>query len=74
VLIKRRAILEKRQNKYGDGISSSSTELKDIEAEMETMGGLEAYQSMSAIGQGKDRGGGSESVLIGWMRELGIHK
>ncbi|CEL55365.1 UPF0657 nucleolar protein [Rhizoctonia solani AG-1 IB] len=74
VLIKRRAILEKRQNKYGDGISSSSTELKDIEAEMEAMGGLEAYQSMSAIGQGKDRGGGSESVLIGWMRELGMHK
>ncbi|CAE6410835.1 unnamed protein product [Rhizoctonia solani] len=72
VLIKRRAILEKRHKKSGgDG---SSIELKEIEAEMESMGGLEAYQHMSAIGQGKDRGGGSESVLIGWMRELGMHK
>ena len=46
----------------------------DIETEIESMGGLEAYQNMSSIGQGKDRGGGSETVLIGWMKELGMHK
>ncbi|KAF8717809.1 hypothetical protein RHS02_09265, partial [Rhizoctonia solani] len=70
VLIKRRAVLEKRGKKSRE----ESAELKEIQTEMESMGGLEAYQSMSAIGQGKDRGGGSESVLIGWMRELGMHK
>lgn len=39
---------------------------------MEEMGGLAVYQRMSTIGQGKDRGGGSESILIGWLDELGI--
>lgn len=34
------------------------------------MGGLAAYQRMSSIGQGKDRGGGSEGVLLGWLKEL----
>ena len=29
---------------------------------------------MSTIGQGKDRGGGSEKVLIPWMRELALHE
>jgi len=38
------------------------------------MGGLEAYQRMSAIGQGKDRGGGSEKVLVEWLHELGFGK
>lgn len=36
------------------------------------MGGLEAYQRMSTIGQGSDRGGGSEKVFIGWMNELSV--
>jgi 25S rRNA (adenine2142-N1)-methyltransferase len=36
------------------------------------MGGLEAYQRMSAIGQGEDRGGGTEKVLIEWLKELGL--
>lgn len=36
------------------------------------MGGLELYQDMSATGQRKDRGGGSEKVLIGWLKELDI--
>lgn len=42
--------------------------------QIEELGGLEVYQSMSAIGQGKDRGGGSEKVFIGWLKELGAHK
>ncbi|KAJ1307479.1 hypothetical protein OPQ81_001578 [Rhizoctonia solani] len=74
VLIKRRTALEKQKTKPGNEISAVKTELEEIEAEIESMGGLEAYQDMSAIGQGKDRGGGSETVLIGWMKELGMHK
>ncbi|KAH7341822.1 putative methyltransferase-domain-containing protein [Rhizoctonia solani] len=72
VLIKRRAVLQKQKSKPGAGDSTLKTELEEIDAEIESMGGLEAYQNMSAIGQGKDRGGGSETVLIGWMRELGM--
>lgn len=34
------------------------------------MGGLEAYQKMSVIGQGNDRGGGSEKVLIMFLNEM----
>ncbi|CAE6424867.1 unnamed protein product [Rhizoctonia solani] len=72
VLIKRRAALQKQKSKTGTETSSLRTELEEIDAEIESMGGLEAYQNMSAIGQGKDRGGGSETVLVGWMRELGM--
>lgn len=46
-------------------------ELRDVEREMESMGGLGVYQRMSSIGQGKDRGGGSERVLIGWLKGMG---
>ncbi|KAI0317294.1 putative methyltransferase-domain-containing protein [Amylostereum chailletii] len=46
--------------------------LADISKEMGEMGGLPAYQRMSTIGQGKDRGGGTEKVLIGWMKEIGL--
>lgn len=66
VLLKRRAALEKR-----GGIGAQG-DLEAVEAEIDSIGGLEAYQNMSAIGQGKDRGGGSESVLIEWMKELGM--
>ena len=45
--------------------------LAEIQRQIDELGGIECYQSMSAIGQGKDRGGGSEKVLIGWLKELG---
>jgi len=38
---------------------------------VEKLGGLEKYQYMSCIGQGSDRGGGSEKVLIGWLKQMG---
>lgn len=46
-------------------------ELEEIQRQIDELGGIECYQSMSAIGQGKDRGGGSEKVLIGWLKEMG---
>lgn len=48
-------------------------ELENVEKEMEEMGGLATYQHMSSIGQSEDRGGGSEKVLIGWLKELGLY-
>lgn len=36
------------------------------------MGGLELYQDMSATGQRNDRGGGSEKILIGWLKKTDV--
>ncbi|KAJ6547136.1 nucleolus protein [Mycena capillaripes] len=43
--------------------------LDDIKHQMEELGGLEFYQRMSAIGQGHDRGGGSEKPAISFLKE-----
>ena len=50
---------------------STSQALVEINDEIEQLGGLSAYQRMSAISQGNDRGGGSEKVFIEWLHEMG---
>lgn len=77
VLIKRQTQLQQllqhgTAKEINRGSTSAKAELADIEREIEELGGLAAYQRMSTIGQGKDRGGGSEKVLIGWLYELGL--
>lgn len=54
--------------------AETSTALDELDREVEELGGLAAYQRMSSIGQGEDRGGGSEKVFIGWLREMEMHK
>ncbi|KAJ7197225.1 putative methyltransferase-domain-containing protein [Mycena pura] len=49
--------------------AQTSQMLDDIQREIDQLGGLEFYQEMSVIGQGKDRGGGSEKVAISWLTE-----
>ncbi|KAI0078998.1 hypothetical protein K474DRAFT_1659699 [Panus rudis PR-1116 ss-1] len=71
VLIKRKAQLEKGLKDGKLPHAQTREELAAIEEEIQDMGGLETYQRMSSIGQGNDRGGGSEKVLIGWLNELG---
>jgi 25S rRNA (adenine2142-N1)-methyltransferase len=44
--------------------------LANINREIEALGGLEEYQRMSCVGQSDDRGGGSEKVLIGWLKRM----
>lgn len=70
VLLKRQAQLQKLV--VHD--LSQRTELAHVEREIEELGGLETYQRMSAIGQGSDRGGGSEKVLIRWLKDKQMHK
>ena len=73
VLIKRQAQLQEALKKRGaKEHAAAATELADVEREIEELGGLAAYQRMSTIGQGSDRGGGSEKVFIPWMREMGV--
>lgn len=81
VLLKKKAQLE-HQLSNGDASKrpthGSLTEVKlavtEVENEIEELGGLEAYQRMSSIGQGNDRGGGSEKYLILWLKEMKVHE
>ena len=57
-------LLKQQKSAQGDTLTS-------INQELEELGGLEKYQHMSCIGQGTDRGGGSEKVLIGWLKQMG---
>lgn len=54
--------------------ANTSEALADVEYQIAKLGGLEQYQRMSAVGQGTDRGGGSEKVLIGWLKDMELHK
>ncbi|KAH7889948.1 putative methyltransferase-domain-containing protein [Phlebopus sp. FC_14] len=74
-LIRRFHVLLKKQRQLQDQKNTPNTsnlqQLHDVEQEIEDMGGLAAYQRMSDIGQGSDRGGGSEKVLIKWLSGFG---
>lgn len=76
VLNKRQTQLHKVLSSRRDSLSPAAVRARDelaaIEQEIDDMGGLEAYQKMSVIGQGSDRGGGSEKVLIEWLGDLGF--
>lgn len=74
VLIKRKSQLEKGIKEGRFARSQTREELASIEQEIESMGGLETYQRMSSIGQGNDRGGGSEKILIGWLTEMEVRQ
>ena len=63
VLLKRKAQLQHQQD---------AQTLAEVEKGIEALGGLSAYQRMSSIGQGNDRGGGSHKVLISWLKEMGM--
>lgn len=69
VLLKRRAQLKASMDS-----AESVKSLADIEDRIRELGGLETYQRMSAVGQGSDRGGGSEKILVGWLKDFGFHK
>lgn len=73
VLIKRKGQLQKllKNGNSSDNHLKAKWELSAVEDEITQLGGLEVYQRMSSIGQGHDRGGGSEKVFIEWLEELG---
>ena len=75
-LIRRFHVLLKKQKQLQKNASSAANAkaLQDVEQGIEQLGGLAAYQRMSSIGQGTDRGGGSEKVLIKWLVGRGLSK
>ncbi|KAI0683634.1 putative methyltransferase-domain-containing protein [Cytidiella melzeri] len=78
VLNRRQTQLQKFLGGDGDVLSTlardAREELEAIDQEIADMGGLEAYQKMSVIGQGNDRGGGTEKILLEFLEELGYPK
>lgn len=46
----------------------------DLDAQIEQLGGLNAYQAASLTGQRKDRGGDSSHFLVKWLEEEGLLK
>ncbi|KAH9030691.1 putative methyltransferase-domain-containing protein [Lactarius pseudohatsudake] len=64
VIRKFHTLLKQQKSAQGDALAN-------VNREIEELGGLEAYQRMSCIGQSSDRGGGSEKVLIGWLKQMG---
>lgn len=65
-LLKRKAQLAK------SGRDENKEEIDRIDQEIESLGGLESYQTASKHGQSIERGGDSAKVLIGWLKELGV--
>jgi len=68
VLLKKKAQLQAQ----GVNVQNSTQTLAEIEEGIEALGGLSAYQRMSDIGQGDDRGGGSQKVLVSWLKAMGM--
>jgi 25S rRNA (adenine2142-N1)-methyltransferase len=64
-LIKQKAQLQKSAHD-----AETDKAIADLDREIEGLGGLKAYQRMSAIGQGEDRGGGSHKVLVVWLKDM----
>lgn len=73
-VIRRFHVLLKKQGQLRNTSSANAEALGEIEREIEELGGLAGYQRMSSIGQGNDRGGGSEKVLMQWLIDMGLRK
>lgn len=46
--------------------------VREIDEQIEQLGGLSAYQAASLTGQDKDRGGDSSEKLVEWLRNYGL--
>lgn len=72
VLLKRKRALESKIEKGGGGQSLEvlQQELGKVDSEIDELGGLEAYQHASTLGQSSQRGGDSSKILVRWLKEL----
>lgn len=73
VLLKRKAQLEAKLLNHS--LSSSDQvslrqQIKDIENQIESAGGIERYQLASIAGQNESRGGDSSKLLVTWLDQL----
>ena len=52
--------------------ANDETALRELQGKLEENGGLRMYQKASTVGQGRERGGDTSWVLVGWLREDGV--
>ena len=53
-----------------EGQPGNGKELDVIDEQIRSLGGLDAYQGMSKQGQSAERGGGTETVLVDWLKDI----
>ena len=53
-----------------EGQPGAERELSAIEEQINGIGGLDTYQRMSQQGQSAERGGGTETILIDWLKDI----
>ena len=53
-----------------EGRPGNGRELNAVDEQICGLGGLDAYQRMSQQGQSAERGGGTETVLIDWLKDI----
>ena len=68
-VIRKFHVLLKSRRKL-EGRPDNGQELDAIDEQITSLGGLEAYQGMSKQGQSAERGGGTETVLIDWLKDI----
>jgi 25S rRNA (adenine2142-N1)-methyltransferase len=68
-VIRRFHVLLKSRRKL-EGQLGNERGLNAIDEQMSGLGGLDAYQRMSQEGQSAERGGGAETVLIDWLKDI----
>jgi 25S rRNA (adenine2142-N1)-methyltransferase len=71
-LLKRRTVLQKQLAAQGQAARHAEMqhELAGVEAEIEGLGGIDAYQHASTLGQSQQRGGDSSKILVEWLKGL----
>ncbi|BEI91728.1 uncharacterized protein CcaverHIS019_0405480 [Cutaneotrichosporon cavernicola] len=69
-LLKRRKGIERqlKSSASSEQHQALEKELKNIDRQADEIGGLEAYQQASTLGQSSQRGGDSSHVLIKWLK------
>ena len=72
---KTRAVIRKfhlllKSRRKLEGQPDNERELEAIDKQISGLGGLDAYQAMSKLGQSAERGGGTETVLIDWLKDI----
>jgi 25S rRNA (adenine2142-N1)-methyltransferase len=71
-LIKRRAQLERRLGSaQAADFDAIQRALDSVNQDLLRLGGIDAYQKASQLGQSSARGGDSSKVLIEWLHEAG---
>ncbi|WVO15284.1 hypothetical protein L204_102940 [Cryptococcus depauperatus] len=73
-LVKRKAILNRQleTRPVGSKGHTLALELQEVEKKILALGGLDAYQRASTLGQSKQRGGDTSKVLVTWLWEMGL--